>query len=219
MRRVVVGVGSLSQYRGTGGLIGMEISFDCVICKKLIFPTETTFICTECGYLNSMIEIDYFSYFAMPINHVIDLDLLEFKYIELMNIYHPDRFIGATEEERMNALVHSSFLNKAYATLRAETELFAYMYFLMHAEDILKNTEGNGNSSLLIEFMEVYEELEHLENRESIKIFRDRMIHMKKDLLSSFSVEDFSNKVKALNIFTRLKYIDRIVETATKKQL
>ncbi|MDR2008796.1 MAG: Fe-S protein assembly co-chaperone HscB [Alphaproteobacteria bacterium] len=186
----------------------------CVNCSK----ETNTFICSNCGYLNPLQEIDFFSYLGISQNLNVDLNELEANFLSLMSQYHPDNFVSKSKAEQHNATVHSSYLNKAYETLFDATKRFAYMYFLINGEEITEEIDSK-NGSLFTEFLEYYEELENIQHTNNLKIFQEKLHSMKQDVLDENSDIDFKNKSVAYHVYVRLKYIDKIIESSKKLEM
>jgi len=54
---------------------------------------------------------DFFSLFGLPVSFQVDILSLEGRYIELQRQYHPDRWIGKPEKEKLAAVQTSMQLN------------------------------------------------------------------------------------------------------------
>jgi len=61
---------------------------------------------------------DYFSFFDLPRQLVIDPGELDRRFRELSRQFHPDYYYNATPAERLASLERSSYLNDAYRALR-----------------------------------------------------------------------------------------------------
>ncbi|MGA2714359.1 MAG: Fe-S protein assembly co-chaperone HscB [Bryobacteraceae bacterium] len=61
---------------------------------------------------------DYFAFFDLPRNLLIDLGDIEKRFYALSRQLHPDRFVRKSLEERQYSLDATAYLNDAYRTLR-----------------------------------------------------------------------------------------------------
>lgn len=191
------------------------MKIECINCKQN-FDAQQGFICPNCAYLNPLIDIDYFSYLELPKDINVNLAKLEEQYTALMLKYHPDKFVSKTEEQKVNSLNHSGYLNQAYDALKNETSRFAYMYKIINNESIIEENTVN-NSELFMEFFKYYEELENIEHTDDLKIFVGKLSSLKQDILRDNQDLDFTNKEVAYKIYIKLKYIDKILEKSITK--
>lgn len=192
------------------------MNITCVNCQKEINVLKDTFVCCNCGYLNPLNDIDFFSYLGFSKTLEINKEELESIFMKLMMKYHPDNFIKSSEAEKINSLTHSGYLNKAYDTLKNETSRFAYMYEITNNESIISENEVN-NSALFMEFFEYYEELENIQHTDNLKIFRDKLLQLKQQILQENMNIDFSNKTLAHSVYVKLQYIDKIIQKSLDK--
>ncbi|MCL2566615.1 MAG: Fe-S protein assembly co-chaperone HscB [Alphaproteobacteria bacterium] len=187
----------------------------CSNCQKEFDCITDTFLCPNCGYLNPLQEIDFFSYLGVSQSLNVNLADLEVKFLNLMSKYHPDNFVKKSETEKHNADVHSSYTNRAYETLKNPTSRFAYIYFLTNGEEVSKEIDAN-NGSLFTEFLEYYEELEIAHTTNDLKVFQDKLQKIKQDILEENSEIDFTDKKLAYHVFVRLQYLDKIIAMTQK---
>lgn len=61
---------------------------------------------------------NYFNIFNIPESFAINLALLESKYQELLQKYHPDKFSSADEKLQRQSLIISADINSAYQILK-----------------------------------------------------------------------------------------------------
>lgn len=88
----------------------------------------------------------------------VDLAALEKAYFAVQRQYHPDRFAGKAEAERMTAMQRSVDANDAYNTLKDPLKRARY---LLKLQDILVGTDQDTvkpSQALLMEVMEWREE-------------------------------------------------------------
>ncbi|ODV58364.1 J-type chaperone JAC1 ASCRUDRAFT_24257, partial [Ascoidea rubescens DSM 1968] len=113
---------------------------------------------------------------------LINLRTLRNEYLKLQSINHPDMLIDKIDE-------FSSFVNKAYSTLKSPLTRSQY-FLLLNNIDLIndkenKNTNTNSNSvnlekmknldsSILMEIYETCEEIENCENEKNLKILNQK---------------------------------------------
>jgi molecular chaperone HscB len=113
------------------------------------------------------ISADYFAVFGLPRKLVIDLSLLEQKFLQLSWKLHPDNFVNASEQERELSLKKSSELNDAYRALRDPLARVEYLLQIA-GERKEGQTKQQAPPELLEEVFELNESLDELrEARES----------------------------------------------------
>ena len=136
----------------------------CWNCQKV---SATAHFCSHCGKLLPMQQgTDYFSLMEMPRKLWINMQDLEQKYLQLSWKLHPDKFVGASEQERELSLQHSSELNDAYRALRDPVGRVEY---LLGIEGERKEGEKKQTAppELLEEVFELNESLDELREAKS----------------------------------------------------
>ncbi len=103
---------------------------------------------------------DYFELFQLPQVFDVETSLLAERYRALQQQVHPDRFAGATDQEQRLAMQYATYVNEAYATLRAPLARAIYMLDLA-GRDIRENPALD--PAFLMEQIELREDLEALE--------------------------------------------------------
>ncbi len=70
---------------------------------------------------------DYFDLLDLPARFVLDREVLEARYRELSQKWHPDRHGRAPAAERAEMLQRATDLNEAYRTLKSESKRAEYL--------------------------------------------------------------------------------------------
>lgn len=109
---------------------------------------------------------NYFSQFELPVGYDIDLDRLNGQFRELQTIVHPDRYAAAEDEQRLQAIKLSSYLNEAYETLKSPLRRAGYLLQLQGV-DIEQVEQSDLDPELLFEQMRLRESLAELPKDES----------------------------------------------------
>ena len=87
--------------------------------------------CGHCQKIQPfLLGSDYFVFMETPRKTGFDPELLEKKFYDLSRKFHPDFFQGKSDKERMISLEKSSFLNKAYDTLKDPMTRVEYLLSL-----------------------------------------------------------------------------------------
>jgi molecular chaperone HscB len=133
-------------------------------------PVDEHF-CPQCSRILALGRHgDYFTFFGLPRQLVLDPKDLERRFRDLSRKFHPDFYYNATPQERLASLERSSYLNDAYRALK---EPVARVEHLLAVEGLPSVTaSGPGQAkvppSLLEEVFALNEELDEIrEQRES----------------------------------------------------
>lgn len=103
--------------------------------------------------------LHHFALFGLPIAYDLSPSTIESAYFAAQRQYHPDRFIGKPDSERMAALQKSADINQAYETLKNPLKRAQY---LLHLKGITVGTEHDSvkpSPALLMETMELREKI------------------------------------------------------------
>lgn len=114
---------------------------------------------------------DYFIFFGLPRQLVIEPALLESRFRDLSRKFHPDFYYNAEPSERLASLERSSYLNDAYRVLKSKISRVEYVLGL-EGLALGKTTGPEGGAkvppSLLEEVFSLNEELDEIrEQREA----------------------------------------------------
>jgi molecular chaperone HscB len=96
---------------------------------------------------------DHFDLLGLPRRYRLDSRELEQRYQNLAKETHPDRFAGASDLERRQALLKSTTLNEAYRVLRDPLRRAAYLVALHGVPIDSQDREGRSPVSLPAEFL------------------------------------------------------------------
>lgn len=132
-------------------------------------PVDEHF-CPQCSRILALGRHgDYFAFFGLPRQLVIDVQDLERRFRELSRKFHPDFYYNASPAERLASLERSSYLNDAYRALRNPVSRIEH---LLAIEGLPSPSSESGTAkvppSLLEEVFALNEELDEIrEARES----------------------------------------------------
>ena len=102
--------------------------------------------------------MNYFELLNIPQAFALDLATLEKSYFALQREYHPDRFVGKPDEARLNAMLASVDINRAYRVLK---EPLSRAQHLLSLQGVVVGTAADNvkpSNALLMEVMELREE-------------------------------------------------------------
>ena len=109
---------------------------------------------------------NFFDVFSIPATFQVDLNALADRYRELQAQVHPDRVAGGSEQEKLQAIQITSYLNEAYETLLSPQRRAAYLLEL-RGVDVTQVDQSDLSPALLMEQIELREQLEELPRDES----------------------------------------------------
>lgn len=109
---------------------------------------------------------NFFEIFSVPASFQINLIELADKYRALQGQVHPDRVAGGSEQERLQAIQATSYLNEAFETLQSPQRRAAYLLELQSI-DVQKVDQSDLSAELLMEQIELREQLDELPRDES----------------------------------------------------
>ncbi|KEY91694.1 co-chaperone protein [Candidatus Photodesmus blepharus] len=104
--------------------------------------------------------MNYFELFDLPIQFRLDNALLSSKFRMLQKRFHPDKFVLASEQERLKSLQKALQINDAYQVLRYP--LSRAEYLLLQNGFGINDRKMIQNPAFLIKQTELYEELEEV---------------------------------------------------------
>jgi len=102
---------------------------------------------------------NYFELFGLPVGYIIDNEQLTARYRELQRVLHPDRYAGASEQERRLSMQGTTRINEAFRTLKDPLLRGRYLLSL-HGIDLDAHAETTQDAAFLMEQIELREELE-----------------------------------------------------------
>lgn len=108
---------------------------------------------------DDLLTRNFFDLFHMPAVYEIDVEHLQQEYRTLAQAVHPDKYASAGDQERRISMQQSSWVNKAYQTLKDPIERAAYL-LQMKGLDINLENETTMDATFLMEQMELRETLE-----------------------------------------------------------
>ena len=190
----------------------------CYNCNSL--NVITNIFCDKCQVIQPPATNNFFTYFGLQPNFVIDEAGLEAIYLTLQQKLHPDLFLQKSAIEQNFAFKHSLILNQAYQTLKDD---LARSEYLLKLNDIIVNSDAQDNvkvdSDLLEEIFELQQQINDAENKDQLNILykdiNDQRNNLGKDLAQLFLQKEY---VKMAHLTIKLCFIEKSLKNI-KQQL
>jgi molecular chaperone HscB len=111
--------------------------------------------------------MNYFEFFSLPHQFDVDVKTLENNYRKIQSENHPDRFVTASNTEKLQSMQTATLANEAYLTLKSPGLRGAY---LLGLSGIVAIDEKNNQmpADFLMQQIEWREEIEDAENAQNI---------------------------------------------------
>ena len=123
---------------------------------------------------------------------VVDADALRDRYRDLQRVLHPDRFAGASEQQRRLSMQGAAQINEAYETLRDPLRRARYLLEL-YGVDMGPDHETTRDAAFLMEQLELREELAGLADQPvplaAVQAFLERIGQMIRTIISRMAVD------------------------------
>lgn len=157
--------------------------------------------------------MDYFTLLGMKAAFAIDPQTLESAYFAQQRLYHPDRFVKKSPEERQAALLRCVDINAAYETLKKPLLRAQY---LLHLQGIEVGTDSDTvkpSTRLLMETMQWREAIDEAETPDLLKqwdhLLNDLHTKTQDAIASSYQNADWTAMAEET---LRLGYIVKALE-------
>ena len=111
-------------------------------------------------------QTNYFQLFALPKQFEIDVQSLEVNFRKIQSASHPDRFVSAMADERLQSMQTSTTANEAYRTLKNPATRAKY---LLELQGI--NAISDTNTAMPMDFL--MQQMEWREQLEDAKVTKD----------------------------------------------
>lgn len=164
---------------------------------------------------------NYFALFDIPPSFEIDLVALQEKYRDLQRVMHPDKFVNASDREKMLSVQHAALINDAFNTLKAP--LLRARYLLELQGVALDDTSNTAMDPMfLMDQMELREALAEVrsaaEPMDAISDLIDEIDSRSRELLDElkalFANASDEQKLLAAQATRKLQFMDKLRQEA-----
>jgi molecular chaperone HscB len=156
---------------------------------------------------------NYFEFFSLPQQFDVDLKALESNYRKIQSECHPDRFVTASNAEKLQSMQTATLANEAYLTLKSPGLRGAYLLGLSGIIAIAEN-DNKMPADFLMQQMEWREAVEVAENAHNIATLENLLDDIGKEaksLQNTLSNQFKNNQLTEATDSTRkLIFMDKV---------
>jgi molecular chaperone HscB len=156
---------------------------------------------------------NYFEFFSLPQQFDVDLKALESNYRKIQSESHPDRFVTASNTEKLQSMQTATLANEAYLTLKSPGLRGAYLLGLSGIIAIAEN-DNKMPADFLMQQMEWREAVEVAENAHNIATLENLLDDIGKEaksLQNTLSNQFKNNQLTEATDSTRkLIFMDKV---------
>ena len=166
---------------------------------------------------------NYFELFELDLTFDIDLKLLSSAQQRLQAVYHPDRFVNASERDKRLSVQQASWINEAFETLLKPVKRARYMLELNGLE-LNDESETTSDTAFLMEQIAIREEIEECRSNADPLSCCDHIIEKLRSKTDQFESEFVSFFVRGqlddARISSRkMQFIQRILDQLLDLQI
>jgi molecular chaperone HscB len=162
---------------------------------------------------------NYFEFFSLQQQFDIDLNALESNYRKIQSESHPDRFVAATNAEKIQSMQTATLANDAYLTLKSAGLRAAH---LLSLQGIVAIDEKNNQmpADFLMRQIEWREAVEDAENARDIPALENLLEDIgleAKSLQNTLSIQFKAHQlIEATNSTRKLIFMDKVCADIVK---
>lgn len=160
-----------------------------------------------------LLQKNHFELLELPTQFEVDFNLLDQHYRQLQNEVHPDRFVTAPANERMQSMQVATQANEAYQTLKNTTARARYLLQLQGVETLEESNTAMPADFLMLQ-MEWRETIEDAISNKDVDALDSLLTEIKQNAkqLAIQLKQYFDEKAYALasEIVRKLSFIDKI---------
>jgi molecular chaperone HscB len=157
--------------------------------------------------------INYFEFFSLPQQFEVDLKALESNYRKIQSDSHPDRFVTASNAQKIQSMQTATIANEAYLTLKSAGLRGAYLLGLSGIVAIDEKNNQMPADFLMqqMEWREAADDSEHASDINALENLLDEIALEAKQLQQSLSKQFQQNQLADATDSTRkLIFMDKV---------
>lgn len=182
-------------------------------------PTNDNFL-----VLDPDLSVNYFQLLGLKDGYTISLSELEKAYLKLQRKIHPDQFTNNTNGQLV-AVQYSSFINKAYETLRSPLLRAQYLLDLYGITADIETATTNDHDFLMeqIDLRETLEEIKETENpHQGLKNLMQDINDKIDDLQNQFNIlwkkRENGSLVAAIPVLQKMYFFHKLMKEARAEE-
>ncbi len=186
----------------------MNSKENCWNCKSIV--KSKGFFCDHCGVIQKPSYLDEFEIFGLKKEFLIDLNVLEDKYLELQSKLHPDKFVNSSQNEKDFSNEHSSRINESYKLLKNNVSR-ANIILKSNGYDLEKESKTFGDEKMLEDIMDLQSKCMLAENEISKKKIGNEIKEVIDETINELNLL-FKKKSwkEAYNLNVKLSYLEKM---------
>ena len=159
---------------------------------------------------------NYFELFGLDLAFEIDLERLNSAHRSLQAVYHPDRFVNSSEQEKRLSVQRASWINEAFETLSKPVKRARYMLELSGLE-LNDESETTIDKAFLLEQISIREEIEECRSDANplscSDHIADRLRSNARQLGSEFITSFNQGQLDAARLISRkMQFVQRVLD-------
>lgn len=179
---------------------------------------QSEIFCPTCKALCDNYSGTYFELFSLPEKLIVNLEILELKYLELQRLTHPDKFADKSLTEQMQSINFTALLNIAYDTLQSPVKTAVYV-LTNKGIDALPERGNKTPPELMMKSFEMHEALEDVTDLESLKALKKNIEAEQKVLIEALEQDIHKEKLQdAQKKTVELKFLQTFFKELKTKQ-
>ncbi|MFO7594036.1 MAG: Fe-S protein assembly co-chaperone HscB [Pseudomonadota bacterium] len=158
---------------------------------------------------------NYFELFELPVSFEVDQELLSLRYRDLQRAVHPDRFAGASDQEKRLSVQQAALINEAFLALKSPLSRARYLLELNGI--ILDDNDTGMDPAFLMEQMALREALADVRGKEDpfteLNRLRDQIEGKERELVESLQqlFHDGENLEHGKDLVRRMQFMQRLL--------
>jgi len=165
----------------------------------------------------------YFELFGQDLRFDLDLQQLHSEQQRLQAIYHPDRFVTASEQEKRLSVQQASWINEAFETLSNPVKRARYMLELSGLE-LNDDSETTSDAAFLMEQISIREEIDECRSDADPLSCCDQIAAKLRSKVEQFGSEFITSydqgELDAARLSSRkMQFVQRILDQLTDFQI
>jgi molecular chaperone HscB len=165
---------------------------------------------------------NYFELFGLKPGFDLNTDQLHSEQQRLQSIYHPDRYISASDRDKRTSVQLASWVNQAYETLRDPVKRSRYLLEIGGAE-LPDDSQTTSDTTFLMEQLELREEIDACRNAENAmqqsEAIESRLSQRANELAAQFVTAYEARDLDLAQVNSqKMQFIQRIHQQLTELQ-